>query len=271
MPKVSVILPIYNGAAYLAEAINSLLHQTFTDFEIWAVDDGSRDESPALLASFADKRLHIHHQANAGQTAALNQGLSLATGEYIARLDQDDVAEPERLARQVEYLDQHPNVGLLGSDVVFIDPEGKPLGRMGGYSADRELRYRLVISNPFAHSAVMFRRMLIEQVGPYIYNPRYPQFQDYDLWIRMATRSQIASLPIPLTRIRVHRQSSSAQADDAALRCRIEVRARAIRELRLPPWLWWYVYKSKIALWLPLKERNWVRRLFGLRANDPAG
>jgi glycosyltransferase involved in cell wall biosynthesis len=268
MPTVSVIMPIYNGAAYLRDAIDSLLGQTFSDFDIWAIDDGSKDASPAILASYSDPRLHVYRQPNAGQTMALNRGLSLAAGDYIARLDQDDLAETDRLAQQVEFLDTHPEVGLLGSDFTYIDADGQPIRRIGGFTTDRDLRYRLVIWNPFAHSAVMFRRRLVEQVGPYVYDARYPQFQDYDLWIRMAAHSQIASLPFPLTRIRVHRQSSSAQADDAALRCRIEVRAKAIRELHLPVWLWWYVYKSKIGLWLPLKWRNRTRRLLGLRTNE---
>ncbi len=270
MPKVSVIMAVYNGAAYLREALDSLLAQTLADFEIWAVDDGSQDASPAILAAYTDPRLHVYRQANAGQTAALNQGLRLAAGEYIARLDQDDVAEPQRLEQQAAYLDAHPAVGLLGSDFVYIDATGRPFHRVGGYTTDRELRRRLVIWNPFAHSAVMFRRQLIDQVGPYVSNPRYPQFQDYDLWIRMATRSQLASLPQPLTRIRVHRQSSSAQADDAALRCRLEVRAQAIRALHLPFWMWWYVFQSQVGLWLPLAWRNRLRRRLGTAPAEAA-
>jgi glycosyltransferase involved in cell wall biosynthesis len=261
MPKVSVVMPVYNAGPYLREALDSLLAQTCGGFDIWAIDDGSTDDSPAVLASYSDSRLHVHRQANTGQTGALNTGLRLATGEYIARMDQDDVAEPERLAQQAEFLDAHPEVGLVGSDYVEIDERGAVLREMRGFTTDRDLRLQMGKRNPFAHSSVMFRHSLIQTWGPYVEDSRYRQFQDYELWIRLAAHTQIASLPLVLMRRRVHGHSSSARADDARLRCEIDMRANAIRTLRLPPWFWLYVLMPAIALRLPLTWRNSLRRL----------
>ena len=261
MPKVSIVMPVYNGVRYLREALDSLLTQTFQDFEIWAIDDGSTDDSPALLASIRDPRLRVYRQDNAGQTGALNTGLKLAKGEYIARMDQDDISEPERLAMQVAFLDSHPEVGLLGSEYMWIDEKGTPLRKMSFPRNNSNLRRAMARCNPFAHSAVMFRRSLIEQVGGYIQNKNYPQFQDYELWIRMAVHSQVANLPVVLMRYRVHESSSSAGADDTIQRCNIDLRAKAIRTLHLSPWMWYYVLKSRVALSLPVPWRNRVRRL----------
>ncbi len=263
MPKVSVIVPVYNGEAYLREALDSLLAQTWSDFDVWIVDDGSTDGTPDILAAYTDWRVHVHRQPNRGQTGALNTGLCLAEGGYIARLDADDIALPDRLAHQTEFLDLHQDVALIGSDYLDIDERGQPLRVVHLPTTDRDLRQHLGKRNPFAHSTIMMRRELLQRIGLYIRHPRYPQFQDYELWIRIAAHAPIASLPLPLVHRRVHRGSISAAADDARLRCEIDMRAHAIRTLRLPVRFWVYVWMPALALRLPLTWRDALRRSLG--------
>src|SRR4051812_26679567 len=124
-PTVSVLMAVYNGEQYLREAVNSILSQTFKDFEFIIIDDGSTDRSPELLASYAraDSRVKLISRPNKGLTKSLNEGLHAARGEFVARMDGDDISLPERFERQVSYLREHPEVVLVGSRVEFIDPD----------------------------------------------------------------------------------------------------------------------------------------------------
>lgn len=259
-PLVSVVLSVYNGQDYLRPALDSLINQTLADREIVVVDDGSSDGSAEILASYGNQ-LRIHRQANQGQTRALNTGLRLARGKYIARMDQDDVADPERLQKQVEFLEAHPEVGLLGTAYHEMDATGQFFRTVRPPTDDKPLRTTIVKYNPFMHSAVMFRRDLLEQAGYYDESEQYRHFQDLDLWIRLAQHSQIASLPEPLMCRRVHLASASAARDNARLRNDIELRKRAIRAFNLPPWYWWYVFRATVGLSLPPAIRTFVRRL----------
>jgi glycosyltransferase involved in cell wall biosynthesis len=253
-------MSVYNGQDYLRQALDSLVNQTLTDREIVVVDDGSTDGSAEILDSYGNQ-LRVHRQANRGQTRALNTGLHLARGKYIARMDQDDVAEPERLQKQAEFLEAHPEVGLLGSAYHEMDATGHVFRTVYPPTDDGALRTTLVKYNPFMHSAVMFCRDLLEQTGYYDESERYRHFQDLDLWIRLAQHSQMANLPDPLMRRRVHLASASAIRDNARLRNDIELRRRAIRAFNLPPWYWWYVFRAAVGLRLPLPIRTFVRRL----------
>src|SRR3954452_3787995 len=132
-PKVSVAMPVYNSERYLAKAVESILAQTFTDFEFLIVDDGSTDASRAILENYAarDQRIKLVSRPNTGYLIALNEMLERSLGYYVARMDADDVALPQRFERQVKYLDDHPECVLLGSRVTIIDPDGDPLKEMG--------------------------------------------------------------------------------------------------------------------------------------------
>jgi glycosyltransferase involved in cell wall biosynthesis len=260
IPLVSVVMAVYNGEDYLREAIDSLVNQTLTDTEIVVIDDGATDKSPEILASYGD-RLRVVRQANQGQTRALNHGLRLARGKYIARMDQDDVAEPQRLQKQAEFMEAHPQIGLLGSAYHEMDAQGRIFRTIYPPTGDPELRRTLAKYCPFMHSAMMFRRDLLAQTGDYTESEQYRHFQDLDLWIRLAQHSQIDNLPEPLMRRRVHGSSASATRDNARLYNDIELRSRAIRAFNLPPWYWWYVLRARVGLWLPMPARNFVRRL----------
>ncbi len=202
-PAVSVVMPVYNCAAYLPAALTSLREQTFGDFEIIAVDDGSTDHGPLILAEWTDPRLRlIRQERNSGLAAALNAGLALARAPLVARQDADDLSEPERFARQTEFLAAHPRVCLLGTAQLKIDPAGQALCRRDAPVADAQIRELMRRGNAFAHGSVMIRRSALDRVGAY--REFRGLVEDYDLWLRLLEVGEGANLPEPLYRYRLN-------------------------------------------------------------------
>jgi glycosyltransferase involved in cell wall biosynthesis len=185
MPRVSVLLAVRNGLPYLDEAIRSITEQTFKDFELIAVDDGSTDGTTDLLDRWSreDSRIIVLRQTNQGQTASLNRAIAVARGEYLARQDSDDVSEPERFARQVESLDRHPHLAVLGSGATIVDGDGKEIGTQRPPSGPDQLRDLVWKENVLVHGSVMMRRRALDQVGTY--RPAFRYAKDWDLWLRM--------------------------------------------------------------------------------------
>jgi glycosyltransferase involved in cell wall biosynthesis len=205
-PAVTVLLPVYNGERHLAESLDSVLTQTFTDFEFLIVDDGSTDGSPAMLAAYAarDPRIRVHRQpANAGITATLNAGCRLARAPLIAITNQDDVCLPSRLERQVAYLAQHPNVGLLGAWADLIDEDGR-FQRVKQYPAEPAMAtWSMVFLSSILHPVATVRRDVLERIG--FYPVGYGGgSEDYALGIKISQISQVCSLPEVLVRYRFH-------------------------------------------------------------------
>jgi Glycosyl transferase family 2 len=203
-PRVSVVLPVYNGEPFLAEAIDSILEQSFRDFELIAIDDGSTDASGDIIEerARADSRVAALHQTNAGVVAALNRGLTLARGEFVARMDADDVAHPERLARQVAFLDDHPEIAVVGCAVTLIDEAGKRIRDIAYPGTSEAVAEFLEIGAALAHPTVMMRRAAVLAVGGY--RAPYRHAEDYDLWLRMAEKYRLTNLPDRLLRYRQH-------------------------------------------------------------------
>lgn len=229
-PRVSVVMPVLNVERFLAEALASILGQSFTDFELVVVDDGSTDSSPAILAEFArrDPRVRVVRQEQAGLTPALNRGWRLARAAYIARMDGDDVALPDRFERQVAYLDGHPRVGVVGGAFIVLTDAGERLGTITYATADGDLRRDLRRYNCIPHPTAMIRREALEGVGGY----RLERAEDYDLWLRIADAWKLANLPDPVLLYRHHphqysvshlgRQAAGALAARAAARLRAD-------------------------------------------------
>ena len=210
---VSVVMPVYNGEKYLREAVESILAQTFRNFELIAVDDGSTDGSASILAGYRqqDERIVIlTHSKNQGIVSALNRGLEIAQGKYIARMDADDVSLPERFERQVEFLETHPQVGVLGSEAIFMDSQGQDIARMAQTHDDLSIRWTSLLANVFFHPTVMFRRAVLTEFN-LGYQPGLQSGQDYDLWVHMLEHTQGANLDQPLVRYRVTAESISSQ------------------------------------------------------------
>jgi glycosyltransferase involved in cell wall biosynthesis len=201
-PLISVILPVYNGEEHLSECIESVLSQTFKDFEFIIVDDASTDNTAQMLKEFAkkDKRINIvTHKVNQKQTVAANTACKYTKGKYIARMDADDIALPNRFMRQVTFLEENTKIGLLGSWVDIIDNNGTFLKIWYTHSTNQYLGWNLLFGASFAHSSVMMRRDCIEQVGFY----QLHQAEDYDLWSRLSRITNVANLPEVLQQKRV--------------------------------------------------------------------
>ncbi len=230
-PLVSVVMSVFDGEAWLAESVESILAQTERDLELVVVDDGSTDGSGEILAELArrDPRIRLfRNEANQGQAAALNRGLEASGGRYVARMDADDVAEPERLAAQIAWLERRPEVGLLGTAVRRIDDEGRPGALRRRPASDLEIRWACLLESPFMHPTVMLRRAVLEEYG-LRYDERLRTAQDYDLWVRLLRRTRAANLPEPLVRYRRPARRSSARRRDQ-LSNHDEIAWRSIRE-----------------------------------------
>jgi len=209
-PTTTVVMSCHNASAYLAEAIESVLSQTYGDYEFMTVNDGSTDETLDILRAYAskDRRLALLNKARTGLADSLNAGLRAARGRWIARLDADDVALPDRLDKQVAFLRRHPSVALLGTDCVWTDAQGNQMARYHYPSNHRDLvRHMELDGSPFHHSSVLFDRDAAVALGGY--NGRFTWAQDLDLWLRMSEQGSIACLSEPLVRIRRHSQQMS--------------------------------------------------------------
>ncbi len=194
-PVVSVILPVYNCPRYVGRAVESILAQTYTDFELIVIDDGSEDETLAVVSRYTDPRIRLLTQANRGLAGALNRGIELARGRYIGRQDQDDVAFPERLARQVAFMDAHPDCALVGT-WAEIWREDERTKRTHAFPSDNaDLKFRLLLDNLFVHSSVMVRRAALDRIGVYCTDPGRQPPEDYELWSRIAREYDVANLP----------------------------------------------------------------------------
>ena len=227
-------MSVRNGAPWVREAVLSVLGQSASDLELIVIDDGSADDTPALLGAVADGRLHVERRPAIGLTRSLNRALELARAPLIARLDADDVALPNRLARQRAFLDAHPDVGLLGTGAREVDAAGGDVGLVTPPPDDVAIRRALIRRNPFVHSSVLMRRHRVEEVGGY--DPRLPVAQDYDLWMRISRVTRLANLPEPLVVRRLLPGRVSSARDDERLAAEALVRWRAVRSGLYP---WW--------------------------------
>jgi glycosyltransferase involved in cell wall biosynthesis len=230
-PEVSVVMSVYNGERYLQEAVRSILDQSFTDFEFIIVNDGSTDHTVSILTSFDDNRIRlVHNPENLGLTISLNRGIALAQGEFIARMDADDISLPPRLETQIRYLRSHPDVGVVGTGKQEIDQDGCYLGKVwipptsSGY-----MGWRLIWGNPIVHSSVMIRKGCLVSVGLYDIGKRTAQ--DYDLWIRLSAITRISNMKQVLILYRRHPESITDTLIHEQLGISNQIRQQAINRL----------------------------------------
>ena len=231
-PRVSVVMAVHNGGAYLGRAVQSILEQTFGDFEFVIVNDGSTDTTADVLqhAQAADGRVRVLQQDKAGLVASLNRGCGEARGAYIARMDADDIAFPTRLSRQVEFLDRHPAVAVVGSAVVRIDAAGREITRNVCPTTHAEIVEALQQYTCFTHPTVMVRAAALAAVGGY--RPAYRAAEDYDLWLRLSERYELANLPDPLLYYRVYPDQVSVRQLDQQVLSVVGARAAARQRMQ---------------------------------------
>jgi glycosyltransferase involved in cell wall biosynthesis len=209
-PKVSVVMSVFNTEDYLKEALDSILSQTFTDFEFIVINDGSTDRSGDILhhyQSFHDVRLKIYSQENCGLVHSLNKGCALARAEYIARMDSDDISFPDRIERQVSFLEQNPRVAVLGGAVILMNSVGKPVDVVRYPEKDPSIKRDLLRYDCLAHPTIVMRKEAFKRAGGYRSSFRHAE--DYDLWLRMAERFELANLPEPVLYHRIHEHQVS--------------------------------------------------------------
>lgn len=263
-PQVSVVMSVYNGAAYLQAALDSILHQSFRDFELLVIDDGSTDGTAAILQACADQRLQVITQANQGLVASLNHGIELAKAEIIARHDADDQSEPERFAQQYAALQADPKVVLIGSSMAVMDTAGKRLHTHYVLLNDAELKQELLIRSPFAHGSTMFRKQAVAAAGGYRQTD-WPA-EDYGLWLRLAAQGAFMNLDAPLYVYRENRAGISLQNQtaQAAAVDRLQSTAWQQRQHLLPRRIRVAAY-AKLPMGQFRIERITHNLLFGLR------
>lgn len=200
-PTVTVLMSVYNGERYLREAMDSVLRQSFPDFEFLVIDDASTDRTAEILESYPEPRIRlIRNKDNLGLTASLNKGIDLARGKYIARMDSDDISLPERLSRQVEFMEANPSVGVCGTWAKTIDQEGNVTGELRTLTGTLLKKYCWRPS-PFLHPTVMAQATLLKANR---YNPEYQQAQDYELWLRLCRITEFYNLDQYLVLYRTH-------------------------------------------------------------------
>lgn len=192
---ISVLLPVWNCPHYVGQAVESILNQSYSDFECIIIDDGSTDNTPEILRKYQDPRIRLVQHANRGLAATLNEGIELARGKYIARQDQDDISLPDRLTKQLAYMESHPECGLLGTWAQIMEGDRLTERYHRHPSCPCELSYQLLFNNPFVHSSVMVRKSVLETVGGYSTDPSRQPPEDYELWSRLSRLSSVANLP----------------------------------------------------------------------------
>lgn len=205
-PCITVLMPAWNAGAFISEAIASVLQQDFSDFELLIVNDGSSDDTEAKVKQFADPRIRLISQENTGIATALNNGLVLARGKYIARFDADDICRTDRLSRQYHFLEQHPGYVAVGCDAEYITRDGHHLFDFTciGHT-DEAIRNKLFFYCPFIHSGVMYLKRSVFEAGGYFADAH--QFEDYLLWVRMSKLGKFHNLQEQLIRVRFHPDS----------------------------------------------------------------
>jgi len=233
LPRVTVLMPVYNGAPFLADAIQSILQQTFIDLEFLIINDGSTDDSVAIIQKFHDPRIRlIHNGTNQGLVASLNLGMGLAQGEYIARMDADDVSRPERLARQVCFMDENPKVGVCGSWVQFFPKRNNYVWKLPEKS--EEIRCWQFHTVGVAHPSVIMRRKLFVEHG-LLYDPEYRHIEDYELWSRALNYMEFANIQTVLLDYRISPGQICAEHGAAQAATVAPLRLQRVRELGLEP------------------------------------
>lgn len=243
MVKVSIIIPVYDGEKYIREAVYSALNQTYKDFEIIVIDDGSKDNTPNILETYGSK-IKWKSQENKGQASAINEGINMAEGKYLAYLDADDVCLPERFENQVKYLDEHPNVGLVYSDRHQINENGETQRIIKSQPPNN---FVLLQNNYIPRSAVMHKKECLDEVG--LFDESITGGDDWDMWIRISEKFEMGYIGKPLVKYRVHKKNISLIRPNRLDYCRytkMKGLEKTYERRERPFWLKFILTRAKI-------------------------
>lgn len=254
-PLVSVLLPVHNAERTIYETIQSLLYQTYTNFELIIIDDGSTDKTKDIIKRAKDHRIKlIINKTRKRISTSLNQGLKSARGVYIARMDADDIASNNRFQVQVEFLERHPKVMLVGSWAEIVDFRGKKIGIKKFPVTYKRIREVILRYNPFIHPTVMLRRSVISNLGKY--NESLNGAEDYDLFLRIAAKHECLNIGQPLLKYRVATTSISGSETKIVEYQALRTRIKALIEYRYPWWQGLYLAKPLLSFFIPTKIKN---------------
>ena len=226
-PLVSVVMVVRNVEQFLAEAIESIVRQTFDDFEFVILDFGSTDRSKAIASAFAaqDSRIRLHEVPTCGLAEARNAACFFARGKYIAIQDADDISMPDRLLWQVEFMEKHQDIGLLGGASQWVDPQARPLWTLNFPTEDSEIRSAFATRCPFTQTAILMRREAFLEVKGY--RAVFTQTEDYDLWLRISEHFRCANLKQVVVKYRIHPGQVSVTKREHQTLCAVTARASA--------------------------------------------
>ncbi len=233
MPKVSVLMPVYNAERFLAQAIDSILAQDFTDWELILINDGSTDASENIIAQYEDDRIYyIKNSKNLGLIKTLNTGIELCAGKYIARMDADDISHPARFRRQTAFMDKHPDYLMCGTDAYVIDNENRRTGKIKNLATNNLLQINLLFSPPFIHPSVMIRRDVLAENK---YDENYKHVEDFELWCRIAKLGKVANLNRELLEYRWHDSNVSVLNSEVQDKLKDQIIKEQLLDLGLSP------------------------------------
>lgn len=233
MPKVSILMPVYNAEQYLSQALDSIVSQSFEDWELILINDGSTDRSESIIMDYDDERIfYIKNPVNLKLIKTLNKGIDYCGGQYIARMDADDICHPDRLKRQVEFLDSHPQVLMCGTAATVIDNSRKKTGNIHNLTSDDYLQINLMFSPSFIHPSMMIRTEVLKQNK---YDEAYKHVEDYDLWCRIAKLGKVANIDDELLQYRWHDSNVSVLNSEVQHELKDELIKRELSRLDLTP------------------------------------
>jgi len=238
-PLVSVVMPAYNAEKYISEAIESILNQTFKDFEFIIIDDGSTDRTWEIIQEYAKKDERIvplKNEKNLKTTVTLNKGVDLSKGKYLVRMDADDWSYPDRIQEQFEFMEKNPEIAVSGGSIEVCDENLMIKNKRKYPLSDNEIRKKIFRYNPFAHPSIILRKNKVLEVGKY--DEKLPLTQDYDLYFRLGNVGKLANLSNVLLKLRTHTDSSSLSQSKLQERIALYVRIKATME---------YGYKMEVS------------------------
>lgn len=260
-PKVSVIMGIYNCAPYLQQALDSLYVQTFQNFELILCDDGSTDDTYQIALKYSKCHTNIillKNTKNKGLNYTLNKCLSIAKGEYIARMDGDDLSLPDRFQKEIDFLDNNPQYAIVSTPMYYFDENGDFMVGLGGYEPNKK---DFILGSPFCHAPCMVRREAYLQVNGYSEDRKYLRVEDYHLWYKMykaGFRGYV--LKDPLYKMRDSREALKRRTIQNRIN---EARLKFLifKEFSLPLWMIFFCFKPFISLVVPSKVYSVLRRI----------